>query len=134
MSFKLSNLAKVEKSIDVRENDKDVREIDTHLAEVLRLIDPFDFAPAVHFAQRIDITNSCTTLEPLRRRETRGICSRCQHGCGAFPIFIVARGLGISVPQGGLRAFDTRILERWMSLLGRRRPLSKPKLPAERKQ
>ena len=61
MSFKLSNLAKAEKSIDVRENDKDVREIDIHLAEVLRLIDPFDFAPAVHFAQRIDITVSCLT-------------------------------------------------------------------------
>ena len=54
----MSNLAKVEKSIDVRENDKDVREIDTHLAEVLRLIDSFDFAPAVHFAQRIDVTNA----------------------------------------------------------------------------
>ena len=40
MSFKLSNEAKAEKSIDVRENDKDVREIDVHLAEVLRLIDP----------------------------------------------------------------------------------------------
>ena len=55
MSFKLSNEAKAEKSIDVRENDKDVREIDVHLAdlaEVLRLIDPFDFVPAVHFAQR----------------------------------------------------------------------------------
>ena len=38
------NVAVVEKSIDVRENDKDVREIDIHLAEVLRLIDPFDFA------------------------------------------------------------------------------------------
>ena len=58
MSFKLSNLAKVEKSIDVRENDKDVREIDIHLAEVLRLNDRLDFAPAVHFAQRIDITNA----------------------------------------------------------------------------
>ena len=58
MSFKLSNLAKVEKSIDVQENDKDVREIDIHLAEVLRLIDPFDFAPAAHLAQRIDITNA----------------------------------------------------------------------------
>ena len=55
MSFKLSNEAKAEKSIDERENDKDVREIDVHLAEVLRLIDPFDFVPAVHFAQRIDI-------------------------------------------------------------------------------
>ena len=58
MSFKLLNLAKVEKSIDVRENDKDVREIDIHLAEVLRLIDPFDFATAVHFSQPIDITNA----------------------------------------------------------------------------
>ena len=57
MSFKLSNEAKAKKSIDVRENDKDVREIDVHLA-VLRLIDPFDFVPAVHFAQRIDITNA----------------------------------------------------------------------------
>ena len=56
--FKLSNEAKAEKSIDVRENDKDAREIDVHLAEVLRLIDPFDFVPAVHFAQRIDITNA----------------------------------------------------------------------------
>ena len=49
MSFKLSNLAKAEKSIDLRENDKDVREIDKHVAEVLRLIDPFDFAPALTF-------------------------------------------------------------------------------------
>ena len=58
MSFKLSNLAKAEESIDVRENDKDVREIDIHLAEVLRLIDLFDFALTVHVAHRIDITNS----------------------------------------------------------------------------
>ena len=47
MSFKLSNLAKAEKSIDVRKNYKDVREIDIHLTEVLHLIDPFDFAPAL---------------------------------------------------------------------------------------
>ena len=46
MSFKLSNEAKAEKFIDVRENDKDVREIDIHLAEVRRLVDTFDFAPA----------------------------------------------------------------------------------------
>ena len=39
MSFKLSNKAKAEKFIDVRE-------IDIHLAEVLRLVDTFDFAPA----------------------------------------------------------------------------------------
>ena len=65
VSFKLSNLAKVEKSIDVRENDKDVREIDIHLTEVLRLIDPFDFAPAVHFAQRIDISLKHLTARPI---------------------------------------------------------------------
>ena len=45
MSLKLSKLAKAEKSIDVRENDEDVREIDIHLGEVLRLINSFDFAP-----------------------------------------------------------------------------------------
>ena len=45
MCFKLSNEAKAEKFIDVRENDKDVREIDMHLAEVLRLVDTFDFGP-----------------------------------------------------------------------------------------
>ena len=65
MSFKLSNEAKAEKCIDVRENDKDVREIDMHLAEVLRRVDTFDFAPAntshSEFIQR--------TFEPLRRRE-----------------------------------------------------------------
>ena len=50
LSFKLSNLAKAEKSIDARENDMDERENDTHLAgvlrRILRLIDPFNFAPA----------------------------------------------------------------------------------------
>ena len=47
MSFKLSNEAKAEKFIDVRENGNDVREIDIYtLAEVLRLVDTFDFAPA----------------------------------------------------------------------------------------
>ena len=38
--------------IDVRENDKDVREVDVHLAEVRRTIDPFDFAPALTYLQR----------------------------------------------------------------------------------
>ena len=32
--------------------------------------------------------------------------------------FIVARELGIRVPQGELRAFDARVFERWMSLSG----------------
>ena len=47
MSLKLIKLAKTEKSIDLLENDKDVREIGIHLAEVPHLIDPFDFAPAL---------------------------------------------------------------------------------------
>ena len=34
MSFKLSNLTKAEKSIDVRDNDKDAREVDINLAEL----------------------------------------------------------------------------------------------------
>ena len=46
MSFKLSNEDKAEKFIVVREKDKDVREIDIHLAEVLRLFDTSEFAPA----------------------------------------------------------------------------------------
>ena len=41
MSFKLSNEAEAETFIDARENDKDVREIDIHLAEVLRLVDTY---------------------------------------------------------------------------------------------
>ena len=40
MSFKLSHLVKAEKSMDIRE-------IDIHLAEVLRLIISIDFAPAL---------------------------------------------------------------------------------------
>ena len=32
-------------------------------AEVLHLINPFNFVPAVHFAQRIDIANAWTSAE-----------------------------------------------------------------------
>ena len=39
--------------------------------------------------------------------QPRIICSRCQSRGGAVTNFIVARGLGISVPQGNPRAFDT---------------------------
>ena len=46
--------------------------------------------------------------------QPRGICLRCQ-----------SRGLGISIPQGDPRAFDTRVFERQISLSGRTRPLSK---------
>ena len=59
-------------------------------------------------------------MPPLSPGQPWGICSRCQPGSGAFANFIAARGLGISVPQGSPRAFDTRVFERWMSLLGSR--------------
>ena len=35
-------------------------------------------------------------------------------GGGALANFIAARGLGISIPRGNPRAFDTRVFERWM--------------------
>ena len=59
VSLKLSNLAKADKTVDVRENDKDVRELDRFSAWS---IDPFDFASA-HFAQRIYITNVWTSAK-----------------------------------------------------------------------
>ena len=46
-------------------------------------------------------------------------------GGGALANFIAARVLGICIPWGDPRAFDTRAFERWMSLSGRTRPLSK---------
>ena len=71
---------------------------------------------------------------PPPTRETAGhLLTLSARGWG-IRNFFAARVLGISVPQGDPRAFDTRVFERWMSLLGRTRPLSKPKLPAEGKQ
>ena len=43
-------------------------------------------------------------------------------GGGALVNFIVARGLGISIPRGDPPAFDTHVFQRWMSLLRRTRP------------
>lgn len=58
MGFQLSNLAKAEKSIDVRENDKDLQEIDINLGEVLRLIDLRNrLCACSHFAPRRDSYN-----------------------------------------------------------------------------
>ena len=73
----------------------------------------------------------CLHIMPMPPGQSRGICSHCQPGGGAFANFIAAWGLGISVLQGNPRAFHTRVFERWMSLSGRTRPMSKPKLPAE---
>ena len=42
---------------------------------------------------------------------------------GALANLIVDRGLGISIPLGDPRAFDTSVFERWTSLSGRTRPL-----------
>ena len=57
--------------------------------------------------------------------DSRGAFARVvSPGGGALANFIAARGLGISIPRGDPRAFDTRVFERWMSLSGRR-PLSK---------
>ena len=47
-------------------------------------------------------------------------------GGGAFAILSRARGLGISIPRGKSRAFDTRVFElTWRSLSGRTKPLWK---------
>ena len=43
-------------------------------------------------------------------------------GGGELVNFIAARGLGISIPRGDPRAFDTRVFKRWMSLSRRTRP------------
>ena len=43
--------------------------------------------------------------------QPRGICSRCQSRGWGIRNFIAAQGLGICVPRGDPRAFDTRVLE-----------------------
>ena len=54
--------------------------------------------------------------------QPRGISHVVSPGGGALVNFIIARGLGISIPRGDPWAFDTRVLERWMSLSRRTRP------------
>ena len=44
---------------------------------------------------------------------------------GAFAILSRSRGLGITIPRGDLRAFDTRVFERQISLSERLRALLK---------
>ena len=48
---------------------------------------------------------------PIPPGQPRGICSRCQSRRWGIRNFIAARGLGICVPQGNPRAFDTRVFE-----------------------
>ena len=65
---------------------------------------------------------------PIPPWATAGICSCCQSWGWGIRNFIAARGLGISEPRGDPRAFDTRVFERLMSLLGRAKPLLKTDL------
>ena len=48
---------------------------------------------------------------PIPPGQPRGICSRCQSRGWDIRNFIAARGLGICVPRGDPRAFDTRVFE-----------------------
>jgi len=62
---------------------------------------------------------------PIPPGQPWGIYSIVSLGGGALANLIAAQGLGISIPQGDPRAFDTHVFERWMSLSGTTRPLSK---------
>ena len=48
---------------------------------------------------------------PIPPGQPRGICSRCQSRGWGIRNFIAAQGLGICVPRGDPRAFDTRVFE-----------------------
>jgi len=48
---------------------------------------------------------------PIPPGQPRGICSSSQSQGWGIRNFIVARRLGICVPRGDPRAFDTRVLE-----------------------
>ena len=70
--------------------------------------------------------NSNGAYPPLPLPGNRGTFAHVvSHGDVALANFIAARGLGISIPRGDPRAFDTHVFERWTSLSGRTRPLSK---------
>ena len=57
--------------------------------------------------------------------QLRGICSPCQSWGWGIRNLSQPQGLGISIPRGNPRAFDTRVFETQISLSGRMRPLSK---------
>ena len=75
-----------------------------------------------------EIMHQSIPAVPTSLGQPRGICLRCQSRGWSIYNFIAARGLGISVPRGDPRAFDTRVFERWMSLSGRTKPLLKTDL------
>ena len=65
--------------------------------------------------------NSSDAHPPPPPGQPRGICSRCHSRGWGIRNFIAARGLGISIPRGDPRAFDTRVFEKWMTV----KPLSR---------
>lgn len=77
VEFQAVKFSQGEKTTDVREHEKDVREIKIHLAQALRLIDPFDFVPALT-SHRGFISQ---TFEPLGRREPRRNVFRNRRSC-----------------------------------------------------
>ena len=48
---------------------------------------------------------------PIPPEQLRGICSRCQSRGWGIRNVMAARWLGICVPRGDPRAFDTRVFE-----------------------
>ena len=65
-------------------------------------------------AKNHEIMHQSIPAVPIPPGQPRGICSRCQSQGWGIRNFIAARGLGICVPRGDPRAFDTRVLERAM--------------------
>ena len=60
---------------------------------------------------------------PTPTRENCAFAHVASPGDGTLVILArPGRGLGISIVQGDPQAFETRVLERWMSLSGRTRP------------
>ena len=80
----------------------------------------------VHCNAPINSNGAHHTPPPLPLPGNRGTFAHVvSPGEVALANFIAARGLGISIPWGDPLAFGTRVFERWMSLSGRTRPLSK---------
>ena len=76
-----------------------------------------------HFCLNASINSSGAHPPP---GQPWGICQCCQSRGWGIRNFIAARGLGISIPRGESRAFDTRVFElTWRSLSGRTKPLWK---------
>ena len=58
-------------------------------------------------------------IPPPPPAQLRGICLRCQSRGWGIHNFIAARGLGISVPRGDPRAFDTTCFRKMVEFIGK---------------